>query len=68
MPTVETILAAAEKLPPDEFVRLRKKLDRLEQKLWERESSKAAARVKRAGTNDEDIDRMVVRRRRESRR
>jgi hypothetical protein len=68
MATVERILAEVEKLPPDQFVRLRRKLDRLEQKLWESESKKAAAKLKAAGVNDKDIDRIVMRRRRESRR
>ena len=68
MATVEKIVAEAEKLEPDQFLRLRKKLDRLEQKLWDRESKKVAKSIKAAGVTDDEIDRIVTRRRREGRR
>jgi len=50
------------------LLRLRKRLDRLEQQLWSVESQKAGKDLKAAGVTDRDIDRMVMRRRRESRR
>ena len=68
MATVDEIVAAAERLRPDELLRLRKRLDRLEQQLWSVESQKAGKDMKAAGVTDRDIDRMVMRRRRESRR
>ena len=68
MPTVDEIVAAAKRLRPDELLRLRKRLDRLEQRLWSLESQKAGKDLKAAGVSDRDIDRMVMRRRRESRR
>ena len=68
MPTVDEIVAAAKRLPPDELLRLRKRLDRLERQLWSVESQKAGKDLKAAGVTDRDIDRMVMRRRRESRR
>ena len=67
MSTVDEIVAAAERLQPDELLRLRKRLDRLEKKLWMVESQKAGKELKAAGVTDRDIDRMVMRRRRESR-
>jgi hypothetical protein len=64
MATVDEIVAAAERLRPDELLRLRKKLDRLEKQLWIVESRKAAKEMRAAGVTDRDIDRMVMRRRR----
>jgi hypothetical protein len=68
MKTVEEILEAVEKLDAAGFMRLRKKLDRLEQKLWDQELKRTTAAMKKAKITDEDIDRTVLRRRRESRR
>jgi hypothetical protein len=67
MTTLEEIVAAAKHLKPAEFVRLRKELDRVEQKLWSAELSATTRELRRAGIDDRQIDRMVVRRRRESR-
>ena len=63
MATVDEIIAAAERLRPDELLRLRKRLDRIEQQLWSVESQKTAKEMKAAGVTDRDIDRMVMRRR-----
>lgn len=68
MATVDEIVAAAKRLRPDELLRLRKRLDRLEQQLWMVESQRAGKEMKAAGITDRDIDCMVMRRRRESRR
>jgi hypothetical protein len=67
MTTIEEIVAAAERLTPAQFVKLRKKLDRLETKLWDDELSQMDRKMKNAGLTDDDIDQMVTRRRRESR-
>ena len=64
MATVDEIVAAAERLRPDELLRLRKRLDRIEQQLWSVESRKAGKELKAAGVADRDIDRMVMWRRR----
>jgi hypothetical protein len=64
MATVDEIVAAAEHLRPEELLRLRKKLDRLEKQLWIVESRKAGKDMRAAGVTDRDIDRMVMRRRR----
>jgi hypothetical protein len=68
METVDEILAAASKLSPEQLVRLRRKLDRLEKKVWEVELERTTEELKQANVTEEDIDRLVLRRRRESRR
>jgi hypothetical protein len=68
MVTVDEIIAAAEKLRPEQFLRLRRRLDRLEQRLWKAESARAGRELRAAGVTDEDVDQMVMRRRREGRR
>ncbi len=68
MKTVEEIVAAVEKLNPDQFVRLSQKLDRLEEKLWKAELKRTTAEMKRKGITDSDIDLKVTRLRRKNRR
>jgi hypothetical protein len=68
MVTVDEIVAAAEKLKPDQLLRLRARLDRLEERLWTAESVQAGRELNSAGVTEEDIDRMIMRRRREGRR
>jgi hypothetical protein len=68
MKTVDDIVAAAQQLSAAQFLRLRQKLDRLEKKVWAIELTRTTAELEKANITDEDIDRMVMRRRRESRR
>ncbi len=68
MKTVDEIVAAAEKLRPDQLLRLRKKLDRLEERIWKAELNRVSDKLKKANITDEDINHMVMRRRYESRR
>ena len=68
MKTVDDILAAAEQLDAREFVRLRKKLDRLEQKRWQSELSRATREFRTARLTDAKIDALVLKRRHEGRR
>src|SRR5437773_425288 len=63
MKTIDDIVAAVEKLNSEQFVKLRRKLDRLERKLWKSELKRTSKELKAAKITDEDIDRMVVRRR-----
>jgi hypothetical protein len=67
MKTIDAIVKAAQKLSADQFLQLRKKLERLEKKLWETELERTTAQMKRRKITDESIDRFVTRRRRESR-
>ena len=68
MKTIEEIVAAVEKLNPDQFLRFCRKLDRLEEKIWKAELARTTAEMKRKGITDSIIDQMVMRRRRENRR
>jgi len=67
MNAIDEIVTAAAKLDSSQFLRLRQKLDRLEQKLWKVELARTSAALKKKNITDDDIDRLVVRRRRESR-
>jgi hypothetical protein len=67
MSSVNEILAAAASLDPDQFVVLREELDRLEEQLWQDELTKTTAELRDAAITDEEIDRLVMRRRREGR-
>jgi hypothetical protein len=68
MSTVAEIVAAAAQLDQDQFLTLRQELDRLERELWDKELGRVTEELERASVTDEDIDRLVLeRRRRESR-
>jgi hypothetical protein len=67
MSTVQEIVTAAARLDAEQFLQLRQELERLEQERWESERAKATAELTQAGLTDEAIDRLVLRRRRESR-
>ncbi len=64
MSGVNEILTAAASLDPDQFVVLRQELDRLEGQLWQGELTKTTAELRDAKITDEDIDRLVMMRRR----
>jgi hypothetical protein len=67
MSSVDEILSAAASLNPDQFVVLRDELDRLEEELWQGELTRTTAELRDAKITDEEIDRLVMRRRREGR-
>jgi hypothetical protein len=67
MNLVDEIVTAAAKLDSAQFLRLRRKLDRLEQELWNDELDRTSADMKKKHVTDGVIDRLVLRRRRESR-
>ena len=64
---VDEIVRAAANLDARELLRLRKELDRLEEKLWNAELARTTAELKRRHITDKEIDRHVMRRRREGR-
>ena len=68
MKTLDQIVAAAEHLKPAEFLRLRRRLDQLEKRMWARELSAATRKLRSLKASDQEIDRIVMRRRREGRR
>ena len=67
MSTLDEIVAAASKLDPAQLVTLRRKLDRLEKRIWEAELTAVSAKMKQARITEAEIDRRVTRRRRKSR-
>jgi hypothetical protein len=67
MKTVDDILKAVKQLDATGFLSLRRKMDRLERKLWEEEHERTTAHMHKGGITNEDIDRIVTRRRRETR-
>jgi hypothetical protein len=66
--TIDEIVAAARKLTSSQRIRLRKKLEELELTEWDRELDKSTSEMKKKRITDAVIDRMIMRRRRESRR
>jgi hypothetical protein len=64
--TLKEIVAAVKKLKPTDLTRLRKQIDQLEAKHWAVELATTTRELRKAGVNDQQIDRMVMRRRRES--
>ena len=68
MKTVKEIVAAAQKLSTSQFVQLRRKLERLERNIWEAELEKTEKELRKRKITDEEIDRLVLGRRRENRR
>ena len=67
MSTVPEIVNAAAHLAPDQFVLLRKELDCLEAGLWESELDRTSAEMDQANVSDDEIDRLVMKRRHEGR-
>jgi hypothetical protein len=67
MNVIDAIVTAASKLDSAQFLRLRRRLDRLEQKLWRAELARTSAELGKRHISDDVIDRLVMRRRREGR-
>jgi hypothetical protein len=63
MSNVREILSAIEKLPPDDFLKLQARMDRISEQLWQKEHQRLSRKFRRAGLSDADIDRFVLRRR-----
>ena len=66
MKTIDAIYKAARNLSADQFLKLCKKLDKLEKIIWESEQKRVTAEMKKREITDETIDMLVTRRRRES--
>lgn len=65
---IDELVTAAAKLPPAQFLRLRKRLDQLEEKHWQEELARSTKELTESGITDARINRMVIERRRENRR
>jgi hypothetical protein len=68
MSTVAAIVKAAEGLGPEDFVKLRTALDRVEERLWDRELGQVTAKHRKEKLTDATIDRLVLKRRYRDRR
>jgi len=68
MTSVREILSAIEKLPTDDFLKLQARMDRIAERIWEREHRRVTSRFRKAKLTDDDIDRLVLRRRYQGRR
>ena len=65
--TVKELVDAASQLRPGAFLRLREKLDEVEERQWRDSLSRITKRTRAKGVTDKQIDEIVVRHRRESR-
>jgi hypothetical protein len=63
MSTVAEIIKAAEGLDAKEFLELRTGLDRVEERLWQRELSRVTGKNRREKLTDAKIDALVLKRR-----
>jgi hypothetical protein len=63
MLTVAEIMKAVERLAPEDFLRLRSALDRVEERLWDRELGRVAAKHRQEKLTDAKIDELVLKRR-----
>ncbi len=68
MRRIDEIIATLETLSPHELDLVRRFLNRLEKRVWQKEFSASTAEMKRRGITDRQIDAAIMRRLRESRR
>jgi hypothetical protein len=63
MGTVVEIIRAAERLGPEDFLKLRTALDRVEERLWDQELGRVTAKHRKSALTDAKIDELVLKRR-----
>lgn len=63
MSTIAEIIKAVERLRPEEFLKLRTALDRVEERLWDRELGQVTAKHRKGNLTDAKIDQLVLKRR-----
>jgi len=68
MSTGGEIIKAAESLAPEEFLKLRTGLDRVEENLWDRELGHVTAKHRKEKLTDAKIEELVLKRRYRGRR
>jgi hypothetical protein len=68
MSTVAEIMKAVERLKPEDFLKLRSALDRVEENLWDRELGGVTAKHRKGKLTDAKIDELVMKRRYKGRR
>ena len=60
MSTIAEIIEAAERLGPEQFLKLRTALDRVEERLWDRELGRVTVKHRKAKLTDAKIDELVL--------
>jgi hypothetical protein len=68
MSGIAEIMKAVQRLNPVDFLKLRSALDRVEEKLWDRELGRVSAKHRQANLTDARIDDLVQSRRYKGRR
>jgi hypothetical protein len=68
MSTIAEILKAVERLGPEDFLKLRTALERVEERLWDQELGRVTAKHRKAKLTDAKIDELVLKRRYKGRR
>jgi hypothetical protein len=68
MSTVAEIIKAVERLDPEDFLKLRSALDRVEERLWDRELGRVTEKHRKENLTDAQIDELVLKRRSRGRR
>ena len=68
MSTLAEIIKTVESLGPDEFLELRTALDRVEERLWDRELGLVTTKHRKEKLTDAKIDELVLQRRYQRRR
>ena len=63
MSTVAEIIKAVERLDPEDFLKLRSALDRVEETLWDRELGRVTEKHRKEKLTDAQIDELVLKRR-----
>jgi hypothetical protein len=63
MSTIAEIIKAVERLGPEQFLKLRTALDRVEERLWNRELGRVTAKHRKGNLSDAKIDELVLKRR-----
>jgi len=63
MSTVAEIIKAVERLDPEDFLKLRSALDRVEERLWDRELGRVTEKHRKEKLTDAQIDELVLKRR-----
>jgi hypothetical protein len=63
MSSVKEILSAIDKLSPDEFVKLQARMDRIAERMWQKEHKRLSTKFQREGLTDGDIDQFILKRR-----
>ena len=63
MSTIREIIMAAQRLEPEDFLKLRTALDRVEERFWDKELGRVTAKHRKGNLTDAKIDQLVLKRR-----